>query len=302
MVRARPTRPDYVVDPDRGRGSVAAKQAAFVDADVHARRADSRAGLRELDAMTEAMPGLTRAGRDRERAIPRETVAPLGHPRMDRQLPGAGVVRVPLSGRQRSRRRVARTRTEAHLPLVQLRAEHDLVTSPQTWDQLNQALSDHAGDVQALEPGMQDQVRRVDRAIQAYERRNDRGHVVYANVELPTWVNSSNRDGFVANHFHPGDVLEFDRYTAATHQMHETVAASTLRASQMVVLEMQTRRGAYLGQSDKKDDTGHLLPRGMRFEVAGITQADHTDRSGITRRHLVVQLRDTSETSERTPR
>lgn len=284
--------PDYVVDPDRGSGTQTAKLADFVDVDLHGLRASSRAGLRDLDAMVESMPGLTRARRDKERNMPRDTLAELRHQRMQRTLPGPGDVRIPMSGRQRSQRRLARSTTEAHLPVIQLDATHDLVADKRQWHQLNDALSEHASDMVNLSEAQQTQIRRVDRAIQAYERHNDRGHVIYSNVELPGWINHSNHDGFVRNNFKPGQVIEFDRYTVGTHQMHETTAMTDARPDQMVVLEMQTRRGAYLGQSDKKDNTEHLLPRGMRFEVVDVHEADHRDRKGVLRRHTVIQMRD----------
>ena len=56
--------------------------------------------------------------------------------------------------------------------------------------------------------------------------------------------------------------------------------------------EVQTRRGAYLGQSDKKDNTQHLLPRGMEFEVVGVQEASYRSPDGRTGSRMVVQLRD----------
>ena len=52
--------PDYAVDPDRGSSASPTKNARLVDLDEHQDRAASRSGLRDLDAMTEGMSGLTR--------------------------------------------------------------------------------------------------------------------------------------------------------------------------------------------------------------------------------------------------
>ena len=284
--------PDYVVDPDRGSSASAAKNARLVDADEHADRADSRAGLRGLDAMTEGMTGLNRMQKDRERLFPRGTTADLGHPRMRRDLPQPGQERSPLSARQRNERSKDRRTTQDTMPLTQLRAQRDLVTQPARWRSLNDQLSTNTGDVQALSERDQEQVRRVDRAIQAYERHNDRGHVLYSNVRMPYYINQANLPGFLRNNFAPGDRVAFDRYTHSTHQLHETAGYVDDPDGRVAVFEVQTRRGAYLGQSDKKDNTQHLLPRGMEFEVVGVQEASYRSPDGRTGSRMVVQLRD----------
>ena len=89
--------PDYAVDPDRGSSASPTKNARLVDLDEHEDRAASRSGLRDLDAMTEGMSGLTRMQKDRERLFPRGTSADLGDPRMRRHLPTEGQERAPIS-------------------------------------------------------------------------------------------------------------------------------------------------------------------------------------------------------------
>lgn len=284
--------PDYVVDPDRGSSSSAAKNARLVDADKHEDRTASRAGLRDLDAMTEGMSGLTRMQKDRERITPRGTTAQLGDPRMQRRLPQEGQERGPLSSRQRNERSKDRRDTQATMPLTQLRAQRELVTRPERWRDLNDQLSQNTGDVQALSEKDQEQVRRVDRAIQSYEQHNDRGHVLYNNVRMPYYINHQNLPGFLRNNFTPGDRVAFDRFTHSTHQLHETAGHVHDPDGRVAVLELQTRRGAYLGQSDKKDNTQHLLPRGMEFEVVGVQEAHYRTPDGSTGTRMVVQLRD----------
>lgn len=288
----RNANPDYAVDPDRGSGSAAGKRAVLLDMSAHLDRREGRSGLRELDAMTENLPGLNRLQRDRERLIPRQTNAELGDPRMRRRLPTPGEVRAPLSARQRNARSKARQDTQRHIPLARLLAQRDLVTNPSRFRAVNDQLSEVTGDIQALPEADQLRVRRIDKAIQAYEKNNDRGHVVYVNVALPHYINSGNVVGFLNNHLGPGQQVAFDRYTPATHQLHETAGLVPNPDGRIVVFEIQTRRGAYLGNSDKKDNTRHLLPRGLELQVSDIHHAPYQAPDGSTGRRLVVQLHD----------
>ena len=285
-----------VLDADRGSSSATAKLAQFTPAREAASRAEDRAGLRDLDAMTEAMPGLSRQQRDRARITPRQTNAALGHPRMQRTLPGSMVQRGPLSSRQKKARSKTRRAVTDRLPQAQYDAQRGLVTQPPRWTRLNDALSDAAGDVEALPESEQQHVRRVDRSIQAYERANDRGHVVYANVQMPAAINYTNLLAFSQNSFRPGDVLAFDRYTAAAHQLHEVSGPDP--AGRVAVFEIQTRRGAYLGGSDSIDNTGHLLPRGMRLEVVGVHSVSYRRPDGTAGRRIAIQLSDTASDNE----
>lgn len=281
-----------VLDADRGSSSTSAKLAQFTPKSEASSRAEDRAGLRELDAMTESMPGLSRQQKDRARITPRETNAALGHPRMGRTLPGPLVQRAPLSSRQKKARSKTRRAITDRLPQAQYDAQRGLVTRPQRWSQLNDALSDAAGDVEALSESDQRQVRRVDRSIQAYERANDRGHVVYANVQMPGAINYTNLLAFSQNSFRPGEVLAFDRYTAAAHQLHEVSGPDP--AGRVAVFEIQTRRGAYLGGSDSADNTGHLLPRGMRLEVVDVHSVSYSRPDGTAGRRIAIRLIDTT--------
>ncbi len=283
---------DYVVDADRGSGSAALKQARIIDAGDHDTRVSQRDGLRDLDSRVESMAGLNRLQKDRERVMPRETNADLRDPRMQRRLPAPRQVRRPISARQRNVRSKARMQVQQTMPLTQLGAQYDLVSNPDRWRDLNDQLSEHTGDVQELSEADEQQVRRIDRSIQTYERANDRGHVVYSNVRMPWYINQSNVRGFVDNNFQPGQTLSFDRYTMTTHQLHETATLAGDTEGHTVVFEMQTRRGAYLGQSDKRDNTRHLLPRGLDFEVVGVAEAPFVYPSGRRGTRTVVQLRD----------
>ena len=288
--------PDFVVDLDRGKGGPGAKTAVLLSPEEALERSETRAGLRDLDAMTEGMPGLRRQQRDRERIMPRAATAELGHPRMQRQLPGADEVRQPFSSRQKKARSKTRLQVQGDLPDTQYEAQARLTASRARWDQINEQLSATTGDLQAMPEAQQRFVRQVDRSIQAYEQANDRGHVVYSNVVMPPPINHTSLQAFLTSNFQPGDRFSLDRFTVSTHQLHETTRNMAgdpdLRAGRVAVLEIQTRRGTYLGQSDTKDLTTHLLPRGMQLEITGVHKASYRTPEGTTGTRIVIQTRD----------
>ncbi len=292
-MRSRRVDPDFVLDADRGSSPIAStKQAETLDPQAYRERGAERAGARELDDAVEALPGLTRQQRDRERAMPRDATGELGHPRKARELPAPADVRRPLSSRQRKARSVSKRAVQDQMPATQYTAMSQLIGRPQD---LNDALSDATGDVQALPDGPRTTVQRIDRAVQAYERANDRGHVVYSNVAMPAAINRGNLGAFVGNNFRPGTVVDFDRYTAGAHTLHE-IEPGEVGAQRTAVFEIQTRRGMYLGRSDSVDDTAHLLPRGMRLRVAATHQATYERPDGSTGQRQVIQLTDITTT------
>jgi hypothetical protein len=290
--RVRPER--VLLDVDRGSTAVlAAKRARLATPEEMGDRAATRAGARELDEAVEAMPGLTRQRRDRERAMPRNQAAPIGHPRMERILPDPDQIRVPLSSRQRKARSACKRAVQDDLPQTQYEALRDLVSDPAFRRRINDALSAAAGDAQQLEEAQRVAVQRADRAIQAYERSSGRGHVIYANLELPEPLAGADPIGVARSFLPAGSVVEFDRYTGAAHTMHEVEPAGG--ADRVPVLEIQTRRGMYLGRSDSLDDTTHLLPRGLRLRVTGSHEVTFRRPDGTTARRPVIQLRDLTD-------
>jgi hypothetical protein len=264
-------------------------------------RSEDRAGLRDLDRAVERLPGLTRLQRNRERIFPVNTVAELGHPRMLRDLPNAQTVRAPFPSRQKKARSKTRIEVLTRTASTVRKAQKELLTQPGQWRHLNDALSASAGDIQALPEKDQETLRRVDRAIQGYERANDRGHVIFTNVVMPYHVNHTSLEPYADAHFLPGDVVEFDRYTVGSHQLHETTRYAGRQATERVVaFEISTRRGHYLGRSDSMDNTTHLLPRGMQLEVVGTQKVTWRAPDGTTGTRVVVQLRDVTPDPART--
>lgn len=261
-----------------------------------ARRDDSRDYAKDTDRRIERTPGYSRAAKDKDRAQPRPTTAPLGHPRKARQLPGQDQARVPISSRQRKDRSATKNRVEDRMAGTVHQAVHEAISDKGTWDSMNRVLSAAAGNVQhdRIPEETRRRVQRVDRAIQAYERENDRSHVVYTQVQMPAYINASNAMGYVRRNLPEGSVIDLDRYTFATHCMHEFDAglADRKQRERTVVFELATRRGMYMGSSDSRDDTRHLLPRSMRLRVLGHHEATYTRPDGSTGTRWVVQLQD----------
>jgi hypothetical protein len=278
---------------------VATKQAVVLGANEARDRALTRDGARDLDRAVEAMPGLSRQQRDRERAMPRDLTAAVS-PRRQRRLPRPDTTRVPLSSRQRKARSAAKRATQDRLPHTQYTALRGLVSDPGQWRQVNDALSDAAGDVQSLDDEQRAAVQRVDRSIQAYERSNDRGHVVYTNVALPHEVTEGSAAAFTRQSLLPGTTVCFDRFTVAAHSLHEVEPAASGDHERTVGFEIQTARGMYLGRSDSLDDTSHLLPRGLRLRVAGHHNVTYRRRDGSQGVRQVVQLVDVDQLPPRT--
>jgi hypothetical protein len=289
--RSRRADPDYVIDADRGAAAgFAGKRAAVLSRADALDRAGVRDGARELDEAVERLPGLTRQRRDRERAMPRDLTAPSPHPRMERALPDPETIRTPLSSRQRKARSVVKRGVQDDMPQTQYDTLRRLVADPRRRAALNNAVSDAAGDVQQLSDRDRAAVQRADRAIQAYERAGNRGHVLYANLELPAAAAAGHPVGRLRASFPPGTVIAFDRFTGTAHTLHEVEPPSG--GESMPVFEIQTRRGMYLGRSDSVDDTTHLLPRGLRLRVESCHEAAYRRPDGSIGRRPVIQVLD----------
>ncbi|MDN5746829.1 MAG: hypothetical protein L0H31_17190, partial [Nocardioidaceae bacterium] len=233
---------NHVLDADRGRSkSPTQKQGVMLDEEEIVERRKDRAGSRELDGMVEGLPKMTRAGKDSQRAYPRDTTAPVDHERKRRKLPDESDVRQPISARQRDVRSAMKNRSQESMPATEYGAMAQLLSQDaETWVGLNDRLSDVAGDRQHLSEEDQRMCGRLDRSIQRFEQSNDRGHVVYVNMRTPGFINRSNLEGFANNQFQPGSSVEFDRYTGAAHTMHEIEPGTDDQRT--IVFEIQTRR------------------------------------------------------------
>lgn len=252
-----------------------------------------RLANRIIDEARDGDSSLTRAARDRDRATPRD-VSHVDSPRLRAGLPPGAEFRKSLSARQRKLRSATKQRVVTAAPASQRRAMRTMVSQedPTEWRRINGALHHGAGDVQQLSEKDRTQVQRIDRAIQAYERLNDRTHKVYLAVELP----DTHRDIALSKHLppelSPGATLTFDQFTISRHNLHETPGHDS---SRHVVFELVTSRGMYMGSSDSVEDTTHLLPRGMHCEIVAADLATYATRSGGFDERLVLQLKEAHE-------
>lgn len=285
----RPREGTGQLDPEAGgTAGLAVKQSAYRSSESFGERVEERSSARDLDRLIET-GSYTRARKDLERAYPRAAVRQV-NPRKRRTLPIPDAIRLPPSSRQRKARSISKRQAQESLPRIQYKAMSGLISEPETWVRTSAALTDVTGDAQLLEERDRVQVQRIDRAIQAAERLNDRGHVVYCAVSLPHASPSEAKN--LPEELQPGAYIEFDRFTMTTHAVHEL---EEVIGEQEVIFEMETARGMYLGQSDGGDDTAHLLPRGMRWEVVGAHDGRYRRVDGTYGRCRIVQLRDTGE-------
>lgn len=277
-----------VLDPEAGESaSPTVKPGMWRGEQEYISRAAERGSARDLDAVVEGL-GLTRARRDLERAFPRSAVAPIPA-RRRRGLPIPDQIRTPLSARQRNARSRAKRSAQDRLTRSGHREMSRLVSDSDRWTSTGRALTDVAGDAQHLDDAVRARVQRVDRAIRTAEQHNDREHIVYVAVQVPHHPGSSAPASVVPGSLREGAVIEFDRFTMTTHTVHQL--ESTMDEGD-VVLEIATSRGMYLGRSDKVDDTAHLLPRGLRFEVVSAGEGRFRRPDGTVGRRTVVQLVD----------
>ena len=263
----------------------------MIGRDHYEHREQIRDGARELDVATENLRSLTRAQRDLNRAYPRATAAPIENARLRRQLPAEIELRRSLSRRQRDARSVTKNRVLASMPATQHEATRTLMGDKRVWEETNRALSDVAGDAVELDDKQRRFVQKVDRAIQRYERNSGRGHVVYLSVSVPEKVVDPRN---LPSTLHPGTVLSFDRFTGATHSLHEL--DGTCQPSD-VVFEIRTDRGMYVGAAGHGSNSHHLMPRGIQLQVLGAHFAPYERPGQPPGERLVVQLVDLTPTN-----
>lgn len=266
------------------------KAAREVAEDAMTERAFQRLANQITDELRDADTSLTRAARDRDRATPRDR-SHIESGRLRGELPAREEFRESLSGRQRKLRSAVKNQVMAAAPASQHAAIASLLTSedPTEWRRINEKLHHSAGDVQQLADTDRAKVQRLDRAIQSYERLNDRTHRVYVAVKLPDNHGDITKPSDLPPSLRPGASVAFDQFTLTRHNLHETPGHDS---SRHVVFEVVTSRGMYLGRSDSVEDTTHILPRGMQFDVASAEHVAYATRSGGFKERVVLQLRE----------
>lgn len=278
-------------DPEAGAttGSTMVKGGDYREFSDAADRTAERAGARNLDTTVEALPALTRARRDLERAFPRSATGEVPV-RRRRELPIPDAIRVPISAWQRNARSRAKNTAQTQLPAIGYAAVRSLISDQLRWDDTGAALSAAVGDAQQLDDSTRKFVQRIDRAIRTAETGNDRSHVLYCAARLPHPVPDAAAD--LPTELHPGSAVVFDRFTLTAHDLHQL---DPHLGGDDVIFEIATARGMYLGRSDKIDDTTHLLPRALRFDVVSAGEGRYRRPDGTIGRRMIVQLRDTTE-------
>ncbi|PJE02179.1 MAG: hypothetical protein CK429_34900 [Mycobacterium sp.] len=289
---ARPNREQPVALDVEG-GAIGArdiKAAREVAEDAMTERSFQRLANQFVDELRDDDSSLTRAARDRDRATPRD-VSHVDSDRLRGELPAREEFREILSGRQRKIRSTVKNRVMAAAPASQHAAINSLLSSkdPTEWRRVNERLHLAAGDAQQLTDGERAKVQRLDRAIQSYERLNDRTHRVYVAVRLPDNHADITKPSDLPASLQPGASVAFDQFTLTRHNLHETPGHDS---SRYVVFEVVTSRGMYLGRSDSVEDTTHVLPRGMQFDVASAEHVAYATRPRGFNERLVLQLRE----------
>lgn len=291
---AKTSRPNYeplVVDVEGGALSARdVKAAREVAQEAMSERDFQRIANEIYDELRDSDTSLTRATRDRERATPRD-VSHVESPRLRGDLPARSEFRSALSGRQRKLRSAAKNQVMAAAPRSQHEAMESLLLAEDAaeWRRVNRTLHRAAGDAQSLDARDRAKVQRLDRAIQSYERINDRTHRVYVAVQLPDTHGDVVKPSDMPVNLQPGSTVAFDQFTITRHNLHETPGHDSARH---VVFEVVTSRGMYLGRSDSVEDTTHLLPRGMQFDVVSAEHVAYATGAGGFAERLVVQLRE----------
>ncbi len=273
-----------MLEMDRGAGQPGISVAATTPIGEFHARETNRQGLMELDQLTEASTRLNRAQKDSARILPRAANQSL-NPATQSRVPEFDEVRTPISGRQMKERSKLKRQRQAKWTTAQRREMIALVGGGEdsSWSRLGDQLAAHTGDPDALSNRDRLSVGRVDRAIRQHEESNDRQHHIYANAKLPP--------NFDVTKLKQYEAVHLDRWTAGAHNLHEISGGD----DDMHVLEITTRRGMYLGQSDGGDDTAHLLPRGMSFTVTEVYQARWKDKQGNSGVRQVIRLQETNE-------
>ena len=231
----------------------------------------------------------TRARKDLERAFPRATVPEVSE-RKRRELPIPDSIRRGLSSRQRKVRSVNKHQAQSRLPAVGYTAVQNLITDPDRWNTVGEALSTARGDAQQLEEKMRSQVQRVDQAIQTAERFNDRGHILYCAVTLPTRCLRKRSTC-------PRPCSRDRGWTSTGTQWPPMPCTNSTRRSESGTWCSRSKRtGACIwGGRTRSTDTAHLLPRGMRFEVVSAGEGRYRRPDGSIGRRMIVQLRDVTK-------
>lgn len=243
---------------------------------------------------------LTMPEADARREVPRlRTDA--ANPNKDRRLPSPSSVRGMLSSNMKKDYNKSKRDWVAGLPKTRHNAMERTMTNRQHLETVNRGLNGHVGMKSELPPAVRRRVEHVDRAIQDFERTNERGHVVYATLQAPrdhgNSRNALRRRLTQMSEDTSGDqTLTFDSYIPATHSL------GNVGDGPDVVMEIRTRSGAYLGTSDTTPNADHLVGRGRVLRPVGVHEATYVKPDGSRGERWIVQMEDVTPEDRTTAR
>lgn len=245
--------------------------------------------LAQQFAEIEREAGASERAVDARREVPR-TRLDAANDRMKRPLPARSAERKMLSSRRKKDYNTHKTQWREGLPGTRTRAM-DKVRKPDDLERINNALRDQQGFRSRLSPSVRAAVSQTDLAIQDYERTNEREHVVYAQLLSPVDDDATRTTlrGGLRSMIKNEESMTFDGYIPSSHSM------GNIPDGKEIVMEIQTRSGAYLGTSDSTPNADHIVGRGRRLQPVDMYQADYVKPDGSKGRRWVVQMRDVSD-------
>lgn len=272
-------------NPDKNVQSKYDSDAAAAEAEADRMlNATDAAALDDTQTMQEA---------DARREVPRMRTDS-ANPRKGRSLPNANETRGMLSSRMKKENAKTKGAWQSSLPGTRRQAISRVASDPQRLEDTNRVLRATHGTVSEAPPAIEKAIRRQDRAIQDYERINEREHVVYAVMKPPKdHGNSRNaverRLNAMAEDKNSAP-LAFDGYIPSSHSL-----GNLNPGPNDIVMEIRTRSGAYLGSSDTLPDADHIVGRGRSMRVSDVQDVEYIKPDGSTGRHRLVQLDDVTD-------
>lgn len=213
------------------------------------------------------------------------------NPRMDRAMPAAAEIRVPLTSRRKKRLSATKTKWQGGLSTNRAENLNRLTNSRAKLGSINRRLEAEQGFRSKLRVGTGRDVHAIDGAIAEYEAQNEGQHIVYAVLRSPRSAGSSRAalrrriDAMIAdpdNH----RPIAVDGYTPSTHDLGQ------VRATRDVVMEIRTRSGAYLGMSDSRPESDHLIGRGRMLRPVAVQDVAYQKSDGSQGVRTIVQMDD----------
>lgn len=259
--------------------------------DIRGEARGSAAALDDTLSMREA---------DARREVPRlRTDA--ANPNKDRRLPAPSAVRGMLSSNMKKDLNKSKKNWVGDLPKTRLNAMERTMSNREHLETVNRGLNRHVGMKSELPPAVRKRVENVDRAIQNFEQKNERQHVVYATLQAPReHGNSRNalrrRLAAMSEDSTREPTLTFDSYIPASHSL------GNLSEGPDIVMEIRTRSGAYLGTSDTTPNADHLVGRGRVLRPTGVHEVTYVKPDGSRGERWVVQMEDVTPEDRTTAR